>query len=118
MAKKTRPTPALNITSERAKRLFRQVALLGRGTQTRAGLMRTLGLNMRGFYRDLEVLRSAGIDVALVKGRYRLTGDPTAAVELLPFPDPGLTVGEARQLARGRSPVHRKLRAQLAAIEQ
>ncbi len=116
--KKGAAATALNITPERAARLYRLLALLGRGRQTRAGLMRGLRLNVRGFYRDLEVLREAGIGVALHDGRYCLEGNAAGAVERLPFPDPGLTLGEARQLARGRSTAHQKLRAQIARIEK
>jgi hypothetical protein len=107
-----------NITPERAARLFQLVSFLGRGVHTRAGLTRTLRLTVRGFYRDLEVLRTAGIGVHLATGRYSLDDNPAVAIERLPFPDPGLTLGEARQLARGRSRVHKKLRDQLARIEK
>ncbi len=73
---------------------------------------------MRGFYRDLEVLRSAGVSVEFVKRRYTLKDAPAKAVERLPMPDPGLTLGEARQLARGRTKAHQKLRAQIRQIER
>jgi hypothetical protein len=111
-------TAGHNITSERAARLFQLVSLLGRAAQTRAALIRTLRLTVRGFYRDLEVLRGAGIAVALVKGQYILSDHPASAIDRLPFPDPGLTLGEARQLARGRSRVHKKLQGQVARIEK
>lgn len=116
--KKGAAAPAHNITPERAARLYRLVQLLGRGSQTRTGLVRALRLNVRGFYRDLEVLRSAGISVELVKRRYTLLDAPAKAVERLPMPDPGLTLGEARQLARGRSKAHLKLREQIRQIER
>ena len=116
--KKSETTPVHNITLERAARLFQLVSLLSRGAQTRAGLIRALRLSVRGFYRDLEMLRVSGIAVALVKGQYRLADKLAVAIERLPFPDPGLTLGEARQLSRGRSGVHRKLRAQIARIEK
>jgi predicted DNA-binding transcriptional regulator YafY len=116
--KKGATAPTRNITPERAARLFRLVAFLGRGPQTRANLTRKLHLNVRGFYRDLEMLRAAGIEVGLAAGEYRLSGDATRAVESLPFPDPGLTLGEARQLSRGRSRAHLKLRDQIAHIER
>jgi predicted DNA-binding transcriptional regulator YafY len=116
--KKKAVAPAPNISPERAARLFRLVTLLKRGAQTRAGLIRALRLNLRGFYRDLEVLRTAGIAVALVEGEFVLRTAAARALERLPFPDPCLTVGEARQLARGRSRAHQKLRAQLARIEK
>jgi hypothetical protein len=116
--KKNAATPVHNITVERAARLFQMVSLLGRGAQTRAGLIRVLRLNVRGFYRDLESLRVSGIAVSLVKGQYLLADKLSVAIERLPFPDPGLTLGEARQLSRGRSGVHRKFRAQIARIEK
>ncbi len=106
------------ITPERAARLVQLVTLLGRGVHTRASLVRTLRLTVRGFYRDLELLRSVGIGVSLTTGRYSLEGSATVAIDALPFPDPALTLGEARQLARGRSRVHKKLRDQLARIEK
>jgi hypothetical protein len=119
MAKKQgAAAPAHNITPERAARLYRLVQLLGRGAQTRTALVRALRLNVRGFYRDLEVLRAAGIAVELVKQRYTLEESPAKAVERLPIPDPGLTLGEARQLARGRTRAHEKLRRQIRQIER
>ena len=69
-------------------------------------------------YRDLEALRSVGIEVELGNGRYRLVQSLTQVLDQLPFPDPGLTLGEARTLARGRSPGHKKIRAHLQAIER
>ena len=86
------------------------------GPQTRGTLARRLGLDVRGFYRDLELLREAGIKLALVDRRYALEGTATAAIARLPFPDPHLVLGEAIQLAKGRSDIHRKLRAQIARI--
>ena len=114
--KKSEPGPA-SVSLERAGRLFRMLALLGAGPQTRSGLTRRLRLGVRGFYRDLEVLRQSGIDVTLGNGKYILRQDATPAVERLPFPDPGLTLGEARQLARGRHEANKKIREQLVKIE-
>lgn len=110
--------PVPNITPERAARLFRLVTLLGKSAQTRVVLTRALRLNVRGFYRDLEVLRASGVTVSLARGQYTLADDPDRAAERLPFPDPGLTLGEARQLARGRTRAHQKLRDQVGRIEK
>ena len=120
MAKKKTPEPAptSSITAERAGRLYRLLRLLGDNGQTRAALLRRLSLNVRGFYRDLEVLRGAGITITLTKGRYQLDTDPDQAADRLPFPDPGLTIGEARQLAKGRTRAHKKIQEQLGRIEQ
>ena len=114
--KKTQPVSTAAVTADRAARLYRLLTILGKGPQSRAGLTRRLRLGIRGFYRDLEVLRTVGIAVELVRRRYLLTEDAAAAIERLPFPDPGLTLGEARQLAKGRSKAHRKLRDQIAQI--
>jgi hypothetical protein len=80
-------------------------------------LLRRLNLNIRGFYRDLEAVRMAGISISLAAGRYTLDDDAEEAIERLPFPDPGLTIGEARQLARGRGRGNKKIQQQLKAIE-
>jgi hypothetical protein len=117
MAKK-RAAPAINtVTSDRAGRLFRLLTLLGAGPQTRASLTRRLRLGVRGFYRDLEVVRAVGIDIALSGGKYILLEPAATAIERLPFPDPGLTLGEARALSRGKTTAHRKIREQLTKIE-
>jgi len=119
MAKKrsSPATPAQRaVTAERAERLCRLLRLLARGPQTREVLTRRLGRDVRSFYRDLELLRAADINVPLRDGRYALDEDVADAVARLPFPDPGLTLGEAQQLAKGRTPAHRKLKKQIAAI--
>jgi hypothetical protein len=101
------------VTAERFSRLYRLIQFLGSGPKNRARLTQHLGLDVRGFYRDLELLRSAGIEVVLEEGRYSLTGDLDAAIERLPFPDPRLTLGEMRRLARGRTRTHRGLQEEI-----
>ena len=117
MAKKRSDPAHVGVTPERAGRLFRLLTLLGGGPQSRKTLTRRLRLGVRGFYRDLEVLREVGIPVILLNGKYALAEDAGRAIERLPFPDPGLTLGEARQLARGRNDAHKKIRKQLDKIE-
>jgi hypothetical protein len=107
------PTERPAVTPERFSRLHRLIQFLGSGPRSRARLLSHLGLDVRGFYRDLELLRSAGITVALSEGEYTLTNDPEEAVALLPFPDPRLTFGEVRQLARGRTATHRALQEEI-----
>ena len=117
MAKsKSAPSAVPTITLERAARLFRLVRFLGRSAQSRAALIRALRFNVRAFYRDLEILRTAGISVSLRKNQYVLDDAASQALQRLPFPDPGLTLGEARQLAKGRSQAHRKLKSQIDQI--
>ena len=119
MAKKrtARPSDAARaVTAERAARLYRLLTLLAAGSQTRDGLRRKLKMDVRSFYRDLEVLRAAGIHVPLRNRTYSLDVAPATAHKLLPFPDPHLTLGDAEQLARGASPAHRKLKRLISQI--
>jgi len=112
-----RPSPAPKaVTAERARRLYRLLQLFRTGPQTRAALTRRLRLDVRGFYRDLELLRDAGIAVTLNDRRYTLRDPVERAISRLPFPDPRLTLGEAQQLAKGRTQAHRKLKGQIAEI--
>jgi hypothetical protein len=104
------------VTAERAARLYRLLRILASSSQSRESLKKRLHLDVRGFYRDLELLRSAGITVPMRNGRYALEEDVEEAIARLPFPDPRLTLGEAVQLARGRMPAHRKLKEQLTRI--
>ncbi len=118
MAKKRSALPPCkSVTAERAARLYRLVRLVGQTPMTRAALMRRLGLDIRGFYRDLELLRAAGVVLALQHQRYNLQEDVDQATARLPFPDPCLTLGDAEQLSRGRSAAHRKVQALLAQLE-
>ena len=117
--KKTTAEPAVaTVTLERAARLYRLLTMMGQGPQTRASLIRRLRLGIRGFYRDLEILRAVGIIIDFSGGKYHLREELSPALERLPFPDPNLNLGEARQLARGRSKAHKKIREQLEKIEK
>jgi DNA-binding transcriptional ArsR family regulator len=103
-----------SITPERAARLYRLVQLVGSGSRTRATLTRRLGLDIRAFYRDLDLLRSHGIALLLHRSRYALEGPVEDALARLPFPDPCLSLGEVRRLAKGRTAAHRKLQERVA----
>jgi hypothetical protein len=104
------------VTFERAARLYRLLHILSGGPQPRRSLIKRLRLDVRGFYRDLELLRSAGIGLPLAQGRYQLDKSLRQLLPRLPFPDPGLTLGEAMQLAKGKTGAHSKLRKQIARI--
>jgi predicted DNA-binding transcriptional regulator YafY len=111
------PPPARpTLTAERFRRLHELVQFLGVGPKTRAQILARLGLDVRGFYRDLELLRAVGIEVTAEQGRYALSEAPAGVLARLPFPDPHLTLGEARQLARGRGKPNRRLQEEIARI--
>lgn len=121
MANKRKPAakpalPAAGVTPERFVRLYRMVKLLAGSPQTRDALARRLRLDVRGFYRDLDLLRSAGVSIALAAGRYALQQDIEDALASLPFPDPRLTLGAIKTLAKGRGAVHRSLAETIARI--
>ncbi len=118
MAKKREMSaPAKSVTANRAARLYRLLTLLAKGPQTRPILIRRLKVGVRDFYRDLLVLEHVGIGVVLAKGRYFLTEPAVKAIDRLPFPDPGLTLGEARQLVKGRRGLaQRKIKCQIDQI--
>ncbi|MFQ3591924.1 MAG: hypothetical protein SNJ82_01910 [Gemmataceae bacterium] len=103
----------LAITPERFVRLYRLVGELGGGPRTRSALLKTLKLDVRGFYRDLETLRAVGVQVVLREGLYYLEGNAGVARARLPFPDVRLTLAEAQQLAKGRTAIHRWLQEQI-----
>ncbi len=123
MAKK-RPAPApspttsarASITADRFVRLYKLLKLLADGPQTRATLTKRLNLDVRGFYRDLDLLRQAEIPIQVAEGHYTLTEELAAATARLPYPDPILTLGEMEQLTRGKSATHTKLRGQIDAL--
>ena len=101
------------VTAERFRRLVRLVQLLGEAPRTREQLLAHLGLDIRGFYRDLELLRSTSVTITLSKGLYHLAGSRDEVLPRLPYPDPRLTLGEMRRLARGRSHLHETLQEQI-----
>lgn len=111
-----RRRPTASLTQDRVARLYHFVKLLGTGPKTRSLLLKRLKVDTRGFYRDFEKLRAFGVALEMHDGRYVLLEDVHEALARLPFPDPHLSVQEAIVLARGKSPAHKKLRAQLTEL--
>lgn len=107
---------ARSVSLERAVRLFQVVDLLAEKERTRRHLLQALKIDIRTFYRDLELLRQCGIQVTLDNRYYRLATPAAQARSALPFPDPSLSMGEAEVLAKGRTKVHRRLRELLAIV--
>lgn len=104
------------VSLERAARLYRMLQFLGTGSKTRAAILQRLRIDIRTFYRDLELLRECEIAIDLQRRKYSLEAKLADVLERLPLPDPGLTLGEARILAKGRTPVHTKLKKLLKAV--
>lgn len=102
------------VTTDRFRRLYRLLSLLHEASYTREQLSRKLDLDVRGFYRDLELLRSVGIVIDFTDGAYALGTALEDARAVLPYPDPRLSFGEVRQLAKGRTRLHHTLQKQIA----
>src|SRR5690606_11751760 len=107
------PSERPAVTPERFRRVYQLIQYLGDGPRTRDEILARLGLDVRGFYRDLELLRAVGVTVVAEQGRYGLREALAGAVARLPFPDPHLTLGEARQLGRGRGVTQRRLQEEI-----
>jgi biotin operon repressor len=103
-------TDRAHLTPNRATRLFKLLTLLGDGPQPRDTLSRKLKLDPRGFYRDLNELRTLGVTIDVQGTKYQLVGALDDALAMLPFPDPGLSFYDALVLSRGSSAPHKKLR--------
>jgi DNA binding protein with HTH domain len=104
------------VTPERFARLYLLVQILANSSKTRDFLARRLSVDIRGFYRDLDLLRKAGVPITLADSRYGLAETLEDALSRIPFPDPHLTLGDARLLAKGRTKSHQQLKAQIDQI--
>jgi predicted DNA-binding transcriptional regulator YafY len=108
--------PSVQITLGRASRLYRLVKTLAEGPRTRDDLLRSIGVGLRTFYRELELLKRCGIKVRLVKKDYVLRSTAAEAEGRLPFPDPQLSFAEMAELARGDGAAARRLAELLASV--
>ena len=113
MARKKSESSPSSLSLPRAKRLCRFLTMISESSRSRRIIMTRLKLDLRTFYRDLEYLRSLGIEITYYHESYQMVGSLDEALHRIPFPDPGLSVREAILLARGHSEAHRKLRRRL-----
>jgi len=104
---------APTLTAPRAARLYRMLSFMENTERTRAAILKHLKVDVRGFYRDLELLRTLGVVIDSNGERYKFTGKLDDALKTLPFPDPGLSLRDALQLANGRTDAHRKLKSRI-----
>ncbi len=105
-----------DLTPERASRLCKMLRVLGNGPQPKDILVRRLGVEERGFFRDLKLIRELGITIDSSGSSYRLTSGLDDALYRVPMPDLKLSLREALELSQGRSPVHRLLRRKLVSM--
>lgn len=111
-----RRRPAVHITLNRAARLHRLVSHLTEAPRTREALLTHLGIGLRTFYRELELLKRCGVRVVLVKKEYTLRSTAEEAEGRLPFPDPQLSFAEMAELSRCSGPAGQRLAELLASV--
>jgi len=95
-----RRRPSMNITLGRASRLHRLVRFLAEQPRTRDAVLATLGIGLRTFYRELELLGRCGVKVQHKDKSYVLLSTTEQAEGRLPFPDPQLSFAEMAELSK------------------
>lgn len=113
-----RRRPSVHITLQRAARLHRMVSFLGVTARPRPDILKHLGIGLRTFYRELDLLKRCGVKVRYRAKQYHLSGTHEEAEGRLPFPDPQLSFAEMAELARCDSPAGRRLAELLASVIQ
>ncbi len=108
---KSPSSPQHSLSAERLARFVKFVNLLDGATRSRDVILKKLKIDLRSLYRDLKTLRSIGIAIECNEEKYSMPMTASQARNLLPLPNPALTIQEAQQLAQGTTPAHRKLRA-------
>ena len=98
----SRRRPAVHITLGRAARLHRLVMLLAESPRARDQVLSQLGIGLRTFYRELELLTRCGVKVQHKEKSYTLLATAEEAEGRLPFPDPQLSFAEMAELSRCR----------------
>jgi predicted DNA-binding transcriptional regulator YafY len=111
-----RRRPSVQISLNRAGRLHRLIALLSEGARRRDEILDELGIGLRTFYRELELLKRCGIKVQFQGRAYRLRIPADQAERRLPFTDPQLSFAEMADLSRHPGPASRRLAELLARV--
>ena len=111
-----RRRPSVHITLGRAARLRRLVVLLAEHPRSREVALSAIGIGLRTFYRELELLKRCGVKVLFKDKSYSLQVAAEAAEGLLPFPDPQLSFAEMAELSRLPGEAAARLASLLASV--
>jgi len=101
--------PVVQITLGRASRLYQLVTRLQTEATSREALLESLGIGLRTFYRELDLLKRCGIKLKREGKSYLIRSTTAEAEVLLPFPDPQLSFAEMAELARHPGDAARRL---------
>ncbi len=111
-----RRRPSVHITLGRAARLHRLVMLLAERPRTRDAVLAALGIGLRTFYRELELLKRCGVRVQHKDKTYALQATAAQAEGRLPFPDPQLSFAEMAELSRHPGDASKRLARMLESV--
>ena len=117
----TRPStprrrPSVHITLGRAARLHRLVRLLVDAPRPRDAVLADLGIGLRTFYRELELLDRCGVKIQFKAKTYTLKSTAEQAEGRLPFPDPQLSFAEMAELSKYPGEAAQRLARMLDAV--
>ena len=108
--------PAVQITLGRAARLHRLVMLLAESPMGREAILADLGIGLRTFYRELELLKRCGVKIQQKNKLYTLLSTAAHAEGRLPFPDPQLSFAEMEELSRCPGEAGKRLATLLGSV--
>lgn len=112
----SRRRPSVHITLQRAARLHRLVRYLAEQPRPRDAILGQLGLGLRTFYRELELLNRCGVKIRHRDKQYTLASTAEQAEGRLPFPDPQLSFAEMAELATCPCEAGKRLAELLASV--
>jgi predicted DNA-binding transcriptional regulator YafY len=112
----SRRHPSVHITLQRAARLHFLVRFLAETSRTREAILSRLGVGLRTFYRELELLKKCGVKVKHRNKHYTLQATAEQALGRLPFPDPQLSFAEMAELASCDCDAGRRLAELLSSV--
>ena len=90
--------------------------LLAQEPRTREAILTSLGIGLRTFYRELELLNRCGVKVQHKNKSYTLHATAEQAEGRLPFPDPQLSFAEMAELSRYPGDASKRLARMLESV--
>jgi hypothetical protein len=90
--------------------------LLAESPRSRGQVLSALGMGLRTFYRELDLLKRCAVKVQHKAKVYVLQGTAQQAEGRLPFPDPQLSFAEMAELAQHPGPAAQRLAEMLQAV--
>lgn len=89
---------------------------LAQQPRPRDAVLAELGIGLRTFYRELELLHRCGVKVQHKEKAYNLLSTAEQAEGRLPFPDPQLSFAEMAELARHPGEAAKRLAKMLESV--